>query len=354
MGKIKHYIGVFATVIVLTAVVYIGLISIYKLPVAASAQAGPIDTMFSVHFMLIAFLFALIMAFMLYSIVFFRRKPGDEEDGPHIHGNTALEIAWTVIPLIVVIIFGIWAVGVFADLIRPNPDEMVVKVTGQQWSWTFEYPEQGGFSSNELYLPVDQPILLEMGSTDVIHSFWVPEFRVKQDLVPGYTTKLRITPTEIGEYRVVCAEICGGAHSQMTAPVIVMNTTAFESWAEERASGPAYGDMTAEERGEIWYTTQGCAGCHSVDGSALVGPTWQGVYGREEELESGETVTVNDEYIRHSILDPNDDIVAGYVPSMPDNYGDQFATLEAEILESDGVEIDMIADIIAFMQTLEE
>lgn len=354
MGKIKHYIGVLATIIVLTAVVYIGLISIYKLPPAASAQAGPIDTMFSVHFMLISFLFALIMAFMLYSAVFFRRKDGDEEDGPHVHGNTILEIAWTVIPLIIVIAFGIWASTVFADLLRPNPDEMVVKVTGQQWSWTFEYPEQGGFSSNELYLPIDQPILLEMEAADVIHSFWVPEFRVKQDLVPGHTTVLRITPTELGEYRVVCAEICGGAHSQMIAPVKVMETAAFESWAEERASGPDYANMTAEERGEIWYTTQGCAGCHSIDGSALVGPTWQGIYGRDEELESGETVIADDEYIHSSILDPNADIVAGYAPSMPAIYGDQFAKLEAEILASDGIEIDVIDDLIAFMQTLEE
>lgn len=354
MGKIKHYIGVAVTVIVLTVVVYIGLISIYKLPPAASAQAGPIDTMFGAHFMLIAFLFALIMAFMLYSVVFFRRKEGDEEDGPHVHSNTALEIAWTVVPLILVVGFGLWAATVFADLIRPNPDEMVVKVTGQQWSWTFEYPEQGGFSSTELFLPVDQPILLEMESIDVLHSFWVPEFRVKQDLVPGQTTVLRITPTETGEYRVRCAEICGGAHAVMTAPVTVMNATAFESWAEERASGPAYGDMTAEERGELWYTTQGCAGCHSVDGSALVGPTWLGIYGRGEELETGVSVTVDDEYIRKSILDPNADMVAGYAPSMPAIYGDQFAELEAEILESDGIEIDVIADIIAFMQTLEE
>jgi len=354
MGKIKHYIGVLATIIVLTAVVYIGLTSIYKLPMAASAQAGPIDTMFGVHFALISFLFALIMAFMLYSAVFFRRKDGDEEDGPHIHGNTLLEIVWTIVPLIIVVAFGIWASTVFADLVRPNPDEMVVKVTGRQWSWTFEYPEQGGFSSNELYLPVDQPILLEMEAEDVIHSFWVPEFRVKQDLVPGHTTVLRITPSKTGDYTLRCAEICGGAHSMMLAPVTVMNTTDFDSWAEERASGPDYASMTTAERGETWYTTQGCAGCHSVDGSALVGPTWLNVYGREEALESGETVIADDEYIKDSILNPNADIVAGYAPSMPAIYGDQFAKLEAEILASDGIEIDIIADLIAFMQTLEE
>ncbi|MCB9423316.1 MAG: cytochrome c oxidase subunit II [Ardenticatenaceae bacterium] len=361
MSKRNHYIAVTALVIVTSFILYFILRMIYTLPIAASAEARPIDQMFTGHFIAIAFLFSLIMVFMLYSAVVFRRRPGDEEDGPHIHSNTTLEIMWTIIPTFVVVGFGVWGTITLNGLVSAKDNEMVVKVTGQQWSWSFEYPEQEGLTSPKLVLPVDRTIVLQMESKDVLHSFWVPEFRVKQDLVPGRTTTLRITPTKLGDYKLRCAEICGLSHANMMADVQVVTTAGFNSWVEERLQAPVYADMTPEERGAIWYSAPpggqyaACSGCHSIDGSVMAGPTWQGIYGHEVQLTDGTAVTADDEYIRNSILNPNAQIVAGFQPNiMPQNFGDTFAAIEAEIQASEGIQIDMIADIIAYMQTLQE
>ncbi|MFQ5436069.1 MAG: cytochrome c oxidase subunit II, partial [Anaerolineae bacterium] len=327
MRRQKHLITAGILVLVVAVGLYFFLINIYQLPAAASAEAGPIDTMFQAHFAIIAFLFSLIMVFVLYAAVVFRRQPGDDTDGPHIHGHTGLEVAWTVIPVIMVIGFGAWGVVTMRDLVKAEPEEMVIRVYGQQWSWSFEYPEYDNLVSAELVLPVDQPILFEMESRDVLHSFWVPEFRVKQDLLPGRKTNLRITPTETGHYRLLCAEICGNAHSTMLAEVQVMSAASFDAWVEERMAGPAFAQMTPEERGEYWYSNEGfgCAGCHTLDGSRLVGPSWLGLVGRTEQLEDGSSVTADEAYILNSILHPADQIVAGYPNAMPAIYEQQFA-----------------------------
>ena len=209
MKQVKHILSVAALVLLSTLFLRWVFTWLFELPIAASSQAGPIDIMFNVHFWLISFFFSLIMVIMLYSTVVFRRLPDDEEDGPHIHGNTALEIAWTIIPLIIVVTLGIWGAFVLRDITTAAPDALEIDVIGRQWSWSFEYPSEGTFRSAELVVPVGQPLTLNMNSEDVLHSFWVPEFRVKQDLVPGRTTNLVITPTEIGDYKVRCAEICG-------------------------------------------------------------------------------------------------------------------------------------------------
>ena len=361
MSKRNHFVAVTALVIVVSFILYFILRMIYTLPIAASAEAGPIDTMFTAHFIGIAFLFSLIMVFMLYSAVVFRRRPGDETDGPHIHSNTTLEILWTVIPTFVVIAFGIWGAVTLNGLVSAKENEMVVKVTGQQWAWSFEYPDQQGLTSPRLVLPVDQPIVLQMEAKDVLHSFWVPEFRVKQDLVPGRTTTLRITPTRLGDYKVRCAEICGTGHANMLADVQVTSADDFTAWVQERLQAPVYADMTPEERGALWYSEPpdgqyaACSGCHSIDGSTMAGPTWLGLYGHQVQLTDGTTVTADDAYIRESILNPNAKIVAGFQPDvMPQTFGDTFASIQADILTNEGVEIDMIADIIAYMQTLQE
>ncbi|MCZ7667594.1 MAG: cytochrome c oxidase subunit II [Chloroflexi bacterium] len=167
MGKAKHYIIVATLVVISTLFLRWVLLYLYRLPDPASAQAVPIDQMFNAHFWLISFLFSLIMVFMLYSIVVFKRRQGDDEPGPYVHGNTTIEIIWTVIPVLVVIGFGYWGVTVLNALTAEQPDEMTIKVYGQQWSWQFEYPEQEGITSSDLILPVDQKILLEMESLDV-------------------------------------------------------------------------------------------------------------------------------------------------------------------------------------------
>ena len=350
MGKFKHGISVAVLTLISAVGLYFLFDWMFTRPKAASAQAGPIDTLFQSHFIAMAILFALIMVIMLYAVVVFRRRPDDEEDGPHIHGNTGLEIAWTIIPTIIVVGFGIYGTIVLGNITSEQENEMVVSVIGEQWAWSFEYPEQD-VKSNRLVLPIDQPILLELESKDVLHSFWVPEFRVKQDLVPGSIKPLRITPTELGSYRLGCAEICGAGHAGMLADVEVVSQADFEQFLID--SSFRYSDLTPEERGEQFYIERGCAGCHSIDGSSGVGPTWQGIYLREELLDDGTTVIADDEYIRSSILNPNAQIVSGFNAGlMLQTYEQDFAALQAEILASEGAELDIIADLIAYMQTL--
>jgi len=356
MRRFRHFI----IVAVLVALSTVGLRALFSvilaLPRASSAEAIPIDNLFNGHYWMIAFLFSLIMVMMLYAMFVFRRPADDDSDGPYVHGNTVLEIGWTIVPTVVVLGFGVWGAIALNEITSPKPNEMVVNVTGKQWVWSFAYPEQDNIASSELVLPVDRTIVLKMTAEDVIHSFWVPEFRVKQDLVPGKETTLRITPTEAGEFVLRCAEICGLNHTQMEATVRVLDTAGFQAWVDEKSAAPAFAEMTPEERGAFWYSAEGfgCVACHSIDGAPGVGPTWQGLYGREEELTDGSTVTVDDQFIIDSILDPNKQITAGFNPNlMPQNYGDQFAAREQEIQAAEGVDIDIIADLIAFIRTLE-
>lgn len=352
MGKFKHAIIVTVLTLISTVGLYFLFDWMFTLPKAASSQAGPIDIMFQSHFIMEAFLFAFIMVIMLYSVVVFRRRPDDMDDGPHIHGHTGLEIAWTIIPTIIVVGFGIYGTVVLGDITSEQENELVISATGQQWAWSFEYPEQD-IKSNRLVLPVNQPILLQLESNDVLHSFWVPEFRVKQDLVPGTVKPLRITPTELGNYRLRCAEICGTSHSQMMADVQVVSRADFDQFLIDSAF--RYSDLTPEERGQQFYTELTCNGCHSINGNPGAGPTWQGVYLREEVLDDGTTIIVDDAYIRESILDPNAKVVEGFNPNvMTQTFGETINELQAQILASEGAEIDVIADLIAFMQTLDQ
>ena len=232
---------------------------------------------------------------------------------------------------------------------------MEVEVRGRQWSWVFSYPdhEEVGFSS-KLVLPVDQPVRLLLTTDDVLHSFWVPEFRVKQDLVPGQVTELRITPDREGTYKVRCAEICGLDHAKMLADVEVVSRDAYDQWIAEQTPLLALDEMSAIERGEQWVVEFGCNACHSIDGTVGAGPSWLGVYGTEESLVDGSTVTVDDEYIRNSILNPSEQLVDGFADAMPQNFEERISEREAEIAERQGLEIDIIADFIAYIASLSE
>ena len=335
----RHFLAATIIVVLATVAGAVLLDSADLLPPLASAQGVTIDWLFGIHLKLIAFLFALVIVFMLYSIVVFRRRPGDLTEGQYIHGNTRLEIAWTVIPLIVVAVMGYIGVVTLRDVTASSPDEMVVEVTGSQWSWRFDYPEQG-LTSTELILPVNQPIRFEITSTDVIHNLWVPEFRVKQDAVPGAVNLLRVTPTVVGNYKVRCAELCGLRHSQMLADVRVLERSEFNSWVGAEIARVAALD-TPEARGEQLYQTQGCIGCHSLDGTIVVGPSWLNLFGRQEQLDDGTSVIADEDYIRHSILYPGDQIVKGFQNLMPANYG--------EILSENDIE-----DLIAFIKTIKD
>jgi cytochrome c oxidase subunit 2 len=177
---------------------------------------------------------ALCLVLLIYSAIAFRHRPGDAEDGPPMEGGPRLETAWTLVPLAIVLYLAFQGAVMLRDINRvPPAAELEVKVTAFQWGWSFEYP-QYGITSTEVRLPVDRPVLFKLTSTDVVHSFWVPEFRVKQDAVPGMVTALRVTPNRVGSYRVLCAEMCGVAHALMIAPVMVMEPAEFERWLEQQ------------------------------------------------------------------------------------------------------------------------
>lgn len=334
----KHLILAALLVIILTVVVLAGLNQIDLLPQQASLQAESIDYLFGLHIKVIAFLFSLIVGLMLYSIIFFRRKKGDDTDSIHVEGNTTLEVIWTVVPLGIVLFFSYLGAQILDDVRRVDPTAMEVNVIGQQWSWRFEYPDYG-VTSSVLALPVNQQTLLRLSSVDVIHSFWVPEFRVKQDALPGgeaFVRELRISPSKIGDYTVRCAELCGLQHAYMTAPVIVMSQSDFDKWiAEKQSSIPEF----PAERGRLWAEQYGCFACHSIDGTELVGPTWLGIYGEEVILDDGTTLISDEAYIYESIRQPGAKIVQGFENLMPADVGQSLTD-------------EQIADIIEFMKTL--
>jgi cytochrome c oxidase subunit II len=336
----RHYVVVGILVIVAAVLTYVGLTAAGLMPVEASAQAVPIDKLWNTELMMISFLFALIVVPLVYSLIIFRKRKGDETDAQHIEGNTTLEVAWTVVPLIIVVVFAYLGAYSLGETRRVDPNAMVIKVTGLQWKWVFEYPEYGGFTSDKLYLPVDRQVVLEMQSPDVIHSFWVPEFRIKQDLVPGRITEYRITPTLVGDYKVRCAEICGTSHAYMEAPVIVVAADAFVSWANDQkaAAALAEANATPEQRGQKIYETY-CKACHSIDGSAGNGPTWKGVFGSQVTLADGTVVTADEAYLRQSIKDPASQVVRGFGPMA-------FRVGAVGITDAD------IENIIAFIKTL--
>lgn len=333
----KHLVIAGLLVLVVTALLLFGLEQVRLLPVTASAQAVPIDNLFKLEFQVIAFLFSLIVVLMVYSIVVFRRKKGDNSDAVHIEGNSRLEVAWTIAPLLTVLYFAYLGGTSLAETVRPEPFAMEINVVGSQWSWRFEYPDHG-IVTNELIMPVDKQAVLHLSSQDVIHSFWVPEFRVKQDALPGgreFVRDLRITPTEIGEYRVRCAELCGLQHAYMLADVRVVSQQEFDAWVEENSQ--VSDDPVA--RGAQLAQQYGCLACHSTDGTALVGPTWQGIYGSTEALQDGTTVVVDDAYLHESIVDPAAKIVQGFPNVMP-------PTVAADMTE------EQIADVIEFIKSL--
>jgi len=202
-------------------------------PEDAATAADDIDWLYDVLLIFSVPIFVLVMTIAIYSVIKFRARPGQTDDGAPIHGNTRLEIFWVTIPFLIVSGLAIYGWIVLDDIEAKQPDEMVVNVTGQQFTWTFEYPRER-VQSTDLLLPKDRPVEFRIRSRDVIHSFWVPEFRLKSDAVPGLTTRIRLTPNKVGQWQVVCAELCGLGHSTMRQQVRVLEQPEFDAWAERR------------------------------------------------------------------------------------------------------------------------
>ncbi len=223
-----------AAVIVLTVVTSVIMLIPNWNGEQASTAASKIDTLLDVIIVIASFVFSVVMVMLGYAVWKWRAKPGDESDGSPIHGNTRIEIAWTAIPTVIVLALAVYSWITLSDIEAHDPNRMVVDVYSQQYEWHFDYPETGT-TSRELHVPVNRQIEFRMHALDVIHSFWVPEWRIKKDNVPGITTRAYITPTKTGDFTLICTELCGIGHSTMRAPVVVEKSQAdFDQWASSQ------------------------------------------------------------------------------------------------------------------------
>src|SRR3954469_16921862 len=208
-------------------------------PVNAANSTKQIDTLYDVLLIVSVPVFVLVMTVAIYSVIRFRAKPGDMGDGAPIHGNTRLEVVWVMVPTIIVSVLAAYAWIVLDDVEAKKPNELHVRVVGQQFAWHFQYPQYGKFTADTLYLPKDRPVKFDITTRDVLHSFWVASFRLKIDAVPGLTTNIRLTPSRIGTYDIVCTELCGLGHSTMRQYAHVVQTPTFDTWIKQQkgASG---------------------------------------------------------------------------------------------------------------------
>src|SRR3954453_24060661 len=235
-----------AAVVVLTVVTSVIMLIPNWNGEQASTAAPKIDTLLDVMIVLSSFVFSIVMVMLGYSLWRWRVKPGDEGDGAPIHGNTRLEIAWTVIPTVIVLFGAIYSWITLDNIEAHDPNRMVVDVYGQQYEWHFNYPEQG-VTARELHVPDNRQIEFRMHTLDVLHSFWVPEWRNKKDAVPGITTRAYVTPNKTGNFTLVCTELCGFGHATMRAPVVVEpSQAAWQQWAASQP--PIKADEQAGEK----------------------------------------------------------------------------------------------------------
>ncbi len=289
----------------------------FMLPPQKSTIAEGTDALF--HFINITSVILLIG--ITIAIVYFSwkyRRRSDNDVTPVITHNSALEITWSVIPLILVMIVFGWGLNGYVNLSTAPDDAYEIRVVGKSWLWEFHY-ETGFVSVNELHVPADRPVKLVMSSDDVIHSFYIPDFRIKNDVLPNRYSTVWFEAMEPGESVIFCTEYCGMAHSNMMATTFVHTQEDFETWLI--TAGSADDNMDPVELGEQLVTRNACTTCHSSDGTVLQGPSYQGLFGSERVLESGETVIADENYIRESILEPNAKIVEGYQPVMPSYAG---------------------------------
>jgi cytochrome c oxidase subunit II len=305
-------------------------------PEQASTQADDIDTVYDVLLIMSVPMFVIVTSVVLFCVLKFRMRPGEElRDGPPIHGNTKIEIVWTVIPALMML--GLctyaWLVLRDAEKAPANGRELEVRVVGEQFAWTFFYPQQGGkeVASTQLYLPKDMSVRFTVQSKDVLHDFWVPEFRWKVDAVPGTDQFYRVTPNKVGTYPVVCAELCGLGHATMRQSAHVLPQAEFDKWLAEKAQGdkPAAGGGTGSESvdGKTLFTSvePSCGACHALADAGTQG----GVGPDLDEVLKGKDAA----FIKDSIVEPDKEIAKGFGPGiMPKQYGTTLSAAEIDAL----------------------
>ncbi|MEP6961197.1 MAG: cytochrome c oxidase subunit II [Acidobacteriota bacterium] len=286
------------------------------LPPRGSEFAGEVDVVFLGIYWLSIVLFLGITIPALYFSWRYRYKPG--RITPHQTHNTTLEILWSVGPLIICVALFFWGLNGYMKFSVAPGDAMEVVVTGKQWLWQFEYPD-GSRTVNELHVPINKPVKFTMTSEDVLHDFFVPDMRVKHDIVPGRYTQIWFTPNVLGPHTFTCAEYCGKDHSGMKGILMVDTQEDFEKFVA--TGGTEWISFRDEGRmaewGKLQYERKGCNSCHSVDGTAGKGPSWKGIFGKSESFTTGPNVTVDADYLRESMMMPQAKIVKGFEPIMP-------------------------------------
>jgi cytochrome c oxidase subunit 2 len=290
------------------------------LPSADSSEAHKVDDVYWFVTIICMAIFALVAGVSVYAVWKFRAAPDDEEDGSPIHGHTGLEVVWTAVLAALVTAISIYSGVVLVQVERIPDEHRVIEVTAQQFAWSFTYPE-AKVTSGQLALPINQPVELKLTAKDVIHSFWVPQWRMKKDAVPGIETDVIVTPTKLGTFTVICTELCGLGHAAMRAQALVLTQAGFERWLNNEKKAAA---AAGSAQGKTLFTQQ-CGTCHALADAgttAEVGPDLDKVLAGK-----------NADFIRKAIVDPNAEIAPGFQPNvMPGNFGELLSQQQLDSL----------------------
>jgi cytochrome c oxidase subunit II len=298
-------------------------------PERASALAGQVDGLYFFLVAVSAFFTVLIFATIFVFAVKYRRE--NNPHPTHIEGSLPLELTWTLIPLGICMIFFAWGSLIYFQEGRPPRGAMEVYAVGKQWMWKFEH-QTGQREINQLHVPIGRDVKMIMSSQDVIHSFFVPAFRIKQDVLPGRYTSIWFHPTKVGTYHLFCAEYCGTQHSGMIGEVVVMDPSAYQAWLT--ANGTT---ASLPSAGQEMFSQMGCGTCHRSDTQGR-GPNLEGIFGKPVALDDGRSVMADENYLRESILNPAVKVAAGFKPIMP--------TYQGQVSE------DNLAALVAYIKSL--
>jgi cytochrome c oxidase subunit II len=280
-----------------------GALSLF--PPRASTTAGEVDALYTFMVVVSAIMTLLIFFFVFFFAIKYRRKTADDRPKA-IHGSIPLEIVWSTIPFLVMLVMFAWGTKLyFQNYTPPRTDTLDIYVTGKQWMWKVQYPG-GQREINEMHVPTGRAVKLTLASEDVIHSFFIPAFRLKHDVVPGSYQTYWFEATKPGRYHIFCAEYCGTNHSEMKGWVTVMDPVSYEAWLSGGSRG---GSMV--EQGQALFQQYGCVTCHVIDAKGRC-PSLRNVFGHPVSLEDGRTVVADEAYVRESILNPNAKVVKGY------------------------------------------
>lgn len=306
-----------------------------SVPLQGTEVAARWDSLYSFLVGLSVFFFILVVGAMLYFIVAYRHDA--RKKTKYITGNHLLEAIWVGVPTLLLLMIFAWGYSIYHSMTQAPPDAYEIRVLGRQWLWTFQY-DNGRTTTGEVFVPMNRPVKLIMTSEDVLHGFFIPNFRIKQDVVPGMYTSIWFMATVPGKHQVFCTEYCGTSHSGMLAKVVVLDDQQWKAWNQGKkmdgipeagqelaetdtlrtsAAGRLMEQIPLAEQGRRLHENKGCVACHSVDGTTKVGPSHKGLFGSKVELTNGNTIIADENYIRNHIENPQSNTVKGFNPVMP-------------------------------------